>query len=66
MLTVGRFERMTKESSNFSFIDDVYVDMFISNGEFIQKLRQEMDKFEQTGCEVISISLSHNSNRGSF
>lgn len=63
---VRRFERMSKERSSFSLMDDVYVDMFISSGEFIQKLRQKIDEFEQTGWEVVSIRLSDNSNLGGF
>jgi len=63
---VKRFERMSKERSNFSLMDDVYVDMFVSNGEFIQKLRQKIDEFEQTGWVVNSIRLSDNSNLGGF
>ncbi|MCC6499682.1 MAG: hypothetical protein IT313_05375 [Anaerolineales bacterium] len=63
---VRRFERIAKERSNFSLMDDVYVDMFVSSGEFIQKLRHKIDEFEQTGWEVVSIRLSDNSNLGGF
>lgn len=63
---VRRFERMSKDRSSFSLMDDVYVDMFISSGEFIQKLRQKIDEYEQTGWEVVSIRLSDNSNLGGF
>jgi gas vesicle protein len=62
---IRRFEKIS-DRPNFNLMDDVYVDMFVSHGEFIQKLRQKVDEFEQTGWEVNSIRLSDNSNLGGF
>lgn len=60
-----RFETISKRP-DFNFMENSYVDMFVSHGEFIQKLRQKIDEFEKTGWEVISVRLSDNSNLGGF
>jgi len=53
-----RIARLSRERPNLNRNDDAYIDAFVSNSEFAQKLRQKITEFERMGWRVVSVRLS--------